>query len=145
MSKRTVTRVFGGSLAAIAAGLMVLVVAGWLTYAQDRFIMDGPDVVGIKSDPFAWLMIGLAALAILTVVGGLVAQFVAWLGAVVNTARLEDKTWFVVLLVMGLLSFGFVAMVIYILAGPDDPLPLAEPTPSGLAEPRADHLVPVRR
>ena len=33
----------------------------------------------------------------------------------VNTARLEDKTWFVVLLVMGLLSFGFVAMVIYIL------------------------------
>jgi len=35
------------------------------------------------------------------------------------TAQLEDKTWFLVLLVLGLLSFGFFAMIAYVLAGPD--------------------------
>jgi hypothetical protein len=145
VSKRTITRVFGGSLAAIAAGLVLLVVAGALAYAQDSFIMDGPDVVGIESDPFGWFLIGLAALAILVMVGGLVGQFVAWIGAVVNTAQFEDKTWFIVLLVMGLLSFGFVAMLIYMLAGPDDPRPQTQPAPSRLAQPRTDLRVPARR
>jgi hypothetical protein len=36
-----------------------------------------------------------------------------------NTSMLEDKTWFLVLLVLGLLSFGFVAMLVYVLVGPD--------------------------
>ena len=33
--------------------------------------------------------------------------------------QLEDKTWFVLLLVLGLFSFGFVAMIAYVVAGPD--------------------------
>jgi hypothetical protein len=41
----------------------------------------------------------------------------------VNTAQLDDKTWFVVLLAAGLLSVGFIAMLIYIIAGPDDRQP----------------------
>jgi len=41
-----------------------------------------------------------------------VTQFVAWFGAVINTAGLQDKTW---------LSFGFISMIIYLIAGPDDP------------------------
>jgi hypothetical protein len=36
-----------------------------------------------------------------------VAHFVAWIGAVLNTAQLPDKTWFVVLLVVGLLGLVF--------------------------------------
>jgi len=39
---------------------------------------------------------------------------------VVTTAQLADKTWFTILLVAGLLSVGFLAMVIYIIAGPED-------------------------
>jgi hypothetical protein len=56
---------------------------------------------------------------VIAIVGGAIGQFIAWIGAVVNTSRLEDKTWFVVLLVLGLLSFGFIAMLVYVLAGPD--------------------------
>ena len=40
-------------------------------------------------------------------------------GALLNTAQLEDKTWFIVLLVLGLLSFGLVAMIAYVIGGPD--------------------------
>ena len=50
-----------------------------------------------------------------------ITQFIAWVGAVINTAGLKDKTWFIILLVTGLLSFGFIAMIIYLIAGPDDP------------------------
>jgi hypothetical protein len=44
---------------------------------------------------------------------------VAWIGAVLNTAQLPDKTWFVVLLVVGLLGLVFIATVAYVIAGPD--------------------------
>ena len=57
------------------------------------------------------------------VLAAAVGQLVAWVGAVLNTAQLEDKTWFLVLLVSGLLSVGFVAMIAYLVAGPDDPRP----------------------
>jgi len=50
---------------------------------------------------------------------GPLAQFIAWIGAVLNTSRLDDKTWFIVLLVLGLFSFGFIAMLVYLFAGPD--------------------------
>src|ERR1044072_2076645 len=109
MSKRMVTRVFGGSLVALAAAFILLLVAGGVAYANGSFIMDGPDVVGGTSTPLTWSMIALAALAVLTMFGALIAQFVAWIGALVNTVQLPDKTWFVVLLVMGLLSFSFIA------------------------------------
>ena len=68
-------------------------------------------------------LIALAALAVVVMIGAAIAQFVAWLGAVLNTSRLEDKTWFIVLLVTGLLSFGFVAMIVYLIAGPDGTQP----------------------
>jgi hypothetical protein len=118
-----ITRVFGGSLVALAAALMLLLVAGGVAYASGSLVMDGPDIVGVTSTPFSWGMIALAGLAVLTIFGALLAQFVAWIGALVNTVQLPDKTWFVVLLVMGLLSFGFIAMIIYIIAGPKDPEP----------------------
>ena len=39
---------------------------------------------------------------------------VSWIGALLNTAELEDKSWFLLLLVLGLLRFGIVAMLAYI-------------------------------
>jgi hypothetical protein len=57
---------------------------------------------------------------------------VAWIGALINTAQLPDKAWFVLLLVLGLLSFGFIAMVAYVIAGPDGaPAPRQIPEPVG--------------
>jgi hypothetical protein len=51
-------------------------------------------------------------------------QLAAWIGALVNTYRLEDKTWFAVVLAGGLMGLafgllGFAAMVAYLIAGPD--------------------------
>ena len=55
----------------------------------------------------------------------LVRSLIAWIGALLNTARIADKVWFVLLLVLGLFSFGFIAMIAYVIAGPDGTL---EPT-----------------
>jgi hypothetical protein len=119
MTKSTVTKIFIGSLFAIAGGVVLLAAGLFLAYVNGTFIMRGPDVVGIHPSAFSWSMAGLGLVGVLAVVGGALAQFLAWIGAVLNTSRLEDKTWFVVLLVLGLLSFGFIAMIVYLVAGPD--------------------------
>ncbi|HYM49019.1 MAG TPA: hypothetical protein VET65_00460 [Candidatus Limnocylindrales bacterium] len=125
MSKSTITRLFVGSLIAIGAGLVLMFGAMALAFAGSSFVMNGPDVVGIQSTPFSWAMVFVAGMAILAVAAGGIGQLVAWIGAVLNTAKLEDKTWFLLLLLLGLLSFGLAAMVVYVIAGPDG---LAEET-----------------
>lgn len=119
MRKHTVTLLFVGSLLAIFGGLILAFGAMFAAYANGALIMNGPDVAGIQSTFFGWSMVGLAIIGTLAMVGGSIGQFVAWIGAVINTARLEDKTWFIVLLVLGLLSFGLIAMIAYVVAGPD--------------------------
>lgn len=125
MDKRTITRLFVGSLIALAGGLVLGLVAVALAYASGAFEMDGPDVVGVHATPFGWAMLAVGVLAVFVVIGAAIAQFVAWIAAVLNTAQLPDKTWFAVLLVTGLLSFGFIAMVAYVIAGPDSRRPVA--------------------
>ena len=124
MSKTTIRRLFVASLVAIAGGLVLLAVAGALALANGNLVKDGPDVVGVHATPFGWVMIALAGVAVLVLIAAAITQFVAWVGAVLHTAELEDKTWFIVLLVTGLLSFGFIAMIVYLIAGPDDPRPV---------------------
>ena len=119
MTKSNVTKIFVRSLIAITAGLVLLSTAVWLAYSNGTFIMRGLDVVGIQPSAFTASMAGLAVVGVLAVIAGALAQFVAWIGAVLNTSRLEDKTWFIVLLVLGLLSFGLIAMLVYLVAGPD--------------------------
>ena len=119
MTKSTVTKIFIGSLVAIAGGVVLLAAGLFLAYINGTFIMRGPDVVGVHASAFTWSMAGLGVVGILAILGGALGEFVAWIGAVLNTSRLEDKTWFIVLLVLGLLSFGFIAMLVYVLAGPD--------------------------
>ena len=119
MSKLTVTRVFLGSVVAVIAGAVLAFAAVWIAYANGAFVMSGPDVVGIVSTPFAWATVGLVILACLAMMAGFVGGLVSWIGALLNTAQLEDKTWFIVLLVLGLFSFGLVAMIAYVIGGPD--------------------------
>lgn len=78
-----------------------------------------------------WALISFIILGGIAVLGGLVVQIVAWIGAVINTNRLEDKTWYNILLwlgiagiVLGLLSgvgaiLGWVLMIVYLVGGPD--------------------------
>ena len=83
------------------------------------FVMSGPDVTGIDTTPFAWAMVGIFFLAMFAIIGGLIGGLVSWIGALLNTSQVNDKTWFIVLLVLGLLSFGIVAMIAYVIGGPD--------------------------
>jgi len=117
--KSTVTRLFIGSVIAVIAGAVLAFAAVWVAYASGAFVMSGPDVTGVQSTPFAWTILGLAIVAVLAIMAGFIGGLVSWIGALLNTAQLEDKTWFIVLLVLGLLSFGLVAMIAYVLAGPD--------------------------
>jgi hypothetical protein len=119
MTKATITRLFLGSVVAFVAGILLAIVAFLAAVASGAFVMDGPDVVGIEPTPAAWSALGVGLIALLAVIGGSIGGLVSWIGALLNTVQIEDKTWFIVLLVLGLLSFGLVAMIAYVVGGPD--------------------------
>jgi H+/Cl- antiporter ClcA len=122
MSKPTITRLFVGSITAIVAAIVLGVFACIWAFANNVFQLQGPDVVGLNSTTATWATIAVIIVSGLAIVGGAIGALVAWIGALLNTSRLEDKTWFILLLVLGLLSFGFFAMVAYVIAGPDGTL-----------------------
>jgi hypothetical protein len=126
MSKATVTRLFIGSLIAFAAGAVLFIAGVGLAIANHVFVKAGSDIVGIQGGAVAWL--GLGAIGGVAIVSALIAGLVAWIGALLNTWQLESRTWFAVLLLTGIFNFGFIAMVAYVLAGPDGS---AAPAPRG--------------
>jgi hypothetical protein len=130
MTKSTVTRLFVGGIASVFAGIVFGFVALWVAFAGGAFQMSGPDVIGVNGGYFSWTMVALIVLGIVAIVGGAIAGLVSWIGALLNTAQLEDKTWFILLLVLGLFSFGLIAMIAYVIAGPDGTRarPMSQPT-----------------
>jgi hypothetical protein len=119
MSKATVTRLFIGSGIAIIAGAILGVTAVLIAIANDVFVMSGQDIVGLRGSALAWSMLALGIVGALAIMGGLIAGLVAWIGALLNTWQLESRTWFAVLLLLGIFNFGFFAMIAYLIAGPD--------------------------
>ena len=119
MSKRKVTRLFVGATVAVGAGLVLGFAALWAAMASDAIDLGGSDVVDVNGGSGAWTALGLVVVASLAILGGTVAAVVSWIGALLNTWQLEDKTWFASLLALGLLGFGVVAMIAYVVAGPD--------------------------
>jgi hypothetical protein len=119
VTKRTVTRVFVASLITAAAGAILAFIAIALGIANDIFVMSGNDVTGIRQTPLAMSLLVFVVVGVLTVIGGAIAGLIAWIGALLNTWQLESKTWFAVLLLTGIFNFGFIAMVAYVIAGPD--------------------------
>ena len=119
MSKATVTRLFIGSVIAATAGTILAIAAIWVAIANDVFVMRGNDIVGIQGGTAAWFLLGLAAVGGLVFFGAMIGGLVSWIGALLNTSQLDSKTWFLVLLLLGIFSFGLVAMIAYVIAGPD--------------------------
>ena len=97
MSKFAVTRLFIGSLIAFGAGAIVAILAIAGAIANNVFVMDGRDIVSVQGGVLAYVLLALATLGGLAAAGGVIAGFVAWIGAVVNTWQLESKAWFVAL------------------------------------------------
>lgn len=134
-SKRTVTQLFGGALAAFGAGLVLGIAALWAALASDAIDLGGSHIVDVNGGSGAWTALGLVVVGSLAILCGTVVAVVSWIGALVNTWQLEDKLWFGSLLALGLLGFGVVAMIAYIVAGPDGTKQGL--TPPGLALPAA--------
>jgi MFS family permease len=119
MSKATVTRLFIGAGLAMIAGAVLAFVAAGIAIANDVFVMNGSDIVGLRGGALAWSSLGLGLVGVLAFIGGLIAGLVAWIGALLNTWQLDSKAWFIGLLLLGIFNLGFFAMVAYVLAGPD--------------------------
>jgi hypothetical protein len=119
MSKSTVTKLFVGGTLAVIAGAILAVLAVGIAFANDVFVMNGSEVVGVRGGTLAWSLLGLGILGGLAIMGGLIAGLVSWIGALLNTWQRESKGWFVGLLLLGIFNFGFFAMIAYVIVGPD--------------------------
>ena len=148
MTKSVINKVWIGGLAVFAAGIVVALVGVFLmlgyggTFTQVAGTNNYDFVPNI--DGFFWVTIALIVAGGLIALIGSIAQFAAWIGALVNSYALPEKTWFAVLLVGGVLSFafaplGFAAMIAYVVAAPDGmpyrqaqvgPVPQAQPLAS---------------
>jgi hypothetical protein len=122
MSKSTVCQLFIGATLTFVIGAIVLVAAGVAAIANGVIGLGGPTIVTIDGSAFGGVAPWLLLAGLLMGVGSVVAV-ASWVGALANTIRLDDKTWFVGLLVLGLVSFGWIAMVAYVVAGPDGTAP----------------------
>jgi hypothetical protein len=128
MTKYTITRLWIAGVIVFTAGLAVAGVGLSLMLAYGgHFALalngNGYDFVPILNS-FFWTTVTVMVLGgVVAAVGG-VAQLAAWIGALVNTYQVQDKTWFIALLAGGLLGLsfallGFAAMLAYVVAGPD--------------------------
>lgn len=119
MTKATVKRLFIGSVLAAGAGSIVAISAVWLAITNDVFVMNGQDIVAIQGSALAWILGGFGLGGALAFTGALIGGLISWIGALLNTSQLESKRWFLGLLLLGIFNFGFVAMIAYVIAGPD--------------------------
>ena len=121
MSKKAVTRLFVGAVIAFGVGLVLGFAALWAALASDAIDVGGGDFIDVNGGSGAWTALGLVVVGSLAILVGTIAAVVSWIGALLNTWRLEDKAWFASLLALGLLGFGVVAMFADVVAGPDAP------------------------
>lgn len=130
MGKRTITQWWVVGMIVMAVGA-ILAIFSSLALAAHIPVQTGgyqPDYV---PDSSFWMLVSLIVLGGTAVLAGIAVQFVAWIGAVFNTHRLADMTWFTVLLVGGIVAivlsplFGlgalcwWGAMICYLVGGPD--------------------------
>ena len=133
MSKPAITRLFGVAVALVVAGVVTGTVAVIAAIANGAVAFGGAQFVTINAGPAAWAIVALLAASLCGAVGT-VAAIAAWAGALLNTSRLEDKTWFMALLGLGLVSLGWVAMIAYILRGPDGTVRDGQPAGGATAQ-----------
>jgi hypothetical protein len=131
MTKSIITKVWISGLAAFAAGFVVAIVGVFLMlgYGGTFTQVDGSNDYNFVPNMSGFFWVTVALIVAGGVIGliGSVVQFVAWVGALVNSYAVPGKAWFLVLLLSGLLSIGFApigfaAMIAYVIAAPDGAL-----------------------
>jgi hypothetical protein len=129
MAKPTITKTWLAGLIAILVGAAIAGTATlvWLAHVAS-VTQNGAAYV---ADGFFWTTVGFWWAGGIVATAGVVGQVAAWIGALVNTGRFADKTWFHVLLWFGIVGivtsplFGLGAlawmgvMITYMIAGPD--------------------------
>jgi hypothetical protein len=118
MSKTTVTRLFAAAILATVAGMIMTAATIVTAISGGAVTFGGSSVMSVNGSAIAGVL-GWMVIASLISGLGVLAALASWIGALVNTFQLDDKTWFLVLLALGLCSFGWIAMVAYVIAGPD--------------------------
>jgi hypothetical protein len=144
VSKSVVTRMWLGGLMAVVLGVIIALFAVTTMLAfggtfQPTGTGNGYDFVPAQDGAFWTSVMGIVMGGLLALFGSLI-QLVAWIGAVMNTYGLEDKTWFLVLLIGGLFGLvfglaGLVVMVAYMVAGPDGTVASKPAPPAATAGP----------
>jgi hypothetical protein len=123
MRKSTITRTWLGGIVAIALGFVAAGIATALMLAYGGTFTSAPSGEGYDfvpaQDAFFWTMVGIIVAGFVVAVGGTIVQFAAWIGALVNSYQLQDKMWFLLTLILGLIGFGLVVMIVYLIAAPD--------------------------
>lgn len=128
MIKTTITRLWLVGLVALVIGLAIGGVSLGLMLAYGGTYTPALSGNGYDFNPtinsYFWTTLGFMITGFTIAAAGGVMQLAAWIGALVNTYQLADKTWFLALLICGLVGLavsiiGFGAMVAYLVAGPD--------------------------
>ena len=131
MTKSAIAKTWVGGLVVFAAGIVVAIVGVFLMLAYGGTVTQitgnsnnftfTPDYTG-----FFWTTIGMIVAGGLIALIGSLVQLAAWIGGLVNSYALPEKTWFLVLLLGGLVSVllalapvGFAVMLAYVIAAPD--------------------------
>ena len=133
-----------GGLVVFAAGIVVSMVGVFLmlihigTFTQiagaNRYNFT-PDI-----DGFFWTTIGIIVIGgVITLIGRIV-ELAAWIGALFNSYMLPSKTWFLVLLLGGVLGIvlapiGIAVMLAYVVAAPDGVLYRQMQVPTTMPQP----------
>lgn len=128
MTKSTIARTWFAGLGLLAAGAIACAaaVALILAYAGTFISISNGVQFSPRTDAFFWTLVGVCAVGCVAALIGFVVQISAWIGALINTNKLADKTWFGVLLMTGVLAFTFAlapvalaGMAAYVIYGPD--------------------------
>jgi hypothetical protein len=146
MTKSTITKTWIVGLIVLVAGLIVggISLGLMLTNGGHWTQVPGTNSWNFtpRTDSYFWTTLGWTIAGFTIVLAGGIVQLVAWIGAVANTSGMQDRTWFLIVLIGGLVGLGvglvgFATMVAYLIAGPDgtalrqpaSPYPSAPPYP----------------
>jgi hypothetical protein len=139
MRKSTITKVWLAGIVAIALGLVAAAIGaggifcstGTYTTALDGHVTSFQP----RLDGWFWSLVAITIAGGIVALAGGIATFVAWIGAMANAYQLADKMWFLLTLLLGLVGFGLVVMILYVLLAPDSQDEEGRPTTRAASTP----------